>query len=457
MKRILALALSLALLLGCAGCSAGSRPEEPGELWVVTEKTTGDAMNYIASRLGERFAAENPGYSIRLDILPTEDMEREAYLDSLRIKIAAGEGPDVYLMPATARLVTDEPQKFTYYRLDSLFPDVNIAMGNRLFADLSGYYDEDRELGKDALPDVIMDAGVRDGKRYVLPLRFNMGAYCVMPSLLEGTGITGDCFRRDLGGCLEELLRTQDETLISGLATAHIAGFFAQPIDYEAGQIRIARDTLVRFAELKSEISRRIPYLMPPYSISGYVSSKSVSRIMPARIQTLSGYLDAAAIGKAEELEMEFLPLRSMEGSVTAEVTYYAAVDAACRRPRAAYNYLRMFLSEDAQWETLRRQPASTQYSGLLERSFPVRTGGCLDTLWDNYKMQPTRGDKGVLPKLRSVELDQADLDNLVAQIEQVYILTDTMSDLELLLPSNPTAEEIDGWLTELQYSLTEG
>lgn len=457
MKKILLLALSIALVIGTVGCSTVQKREDPSELWVVTEETTGDGMNYIASVLAEKFAEENPGSSIRLDILPTDSVEREAYLDSLRVKISSGNGPDIYLMPSTAHLITDNPMKYSYYRLDSLFPDINVAMGNRQFADLSAFYDRDENLGKESLLDIIMDAGIKDGKRYVLPLRFDMNTYCIIPSQLQGTGVDLDCFRQDLNGCLQEILDSEDETLISGIATTHFTGFFSQLIDYKNEEIRIQRDSLLCCADLVGKIYQQIEYLPPRYSITTYVHSNSISSIAPVKIQELSYYFDAAAIGCAEGVEMKFLPLRSMEGEVTATVTYYAAVDSSCRTPELAYKYLRMFLSEDAQWETLRRQPASTQYTALLEQSFPVRAKGCLSTIWNSYKMQPTQGDKGALPKLRSLEPDDAVVENLISQITQVNIRTDAMSNLDTTLTSNTPEDSIDSWLTELQYSLTEG
>ena len=194
MKRLIILVLAITISLGSSGCTTSNNRKTPTELWVVTEETTGDGMNYIASELAKQFAEENPESSIRLDVLPTDKTEREAYLESLRMKIGSGDGPDIYLLPATAQLVTDNPLKYSYYHLDSLFPDV--AMGNRQFADLSQYYDNDKELGKEDLLDIVMDAGIRNGKRYVLPLRFNMSTYVIIPSLLEKTGVSESCSSR---------------------------------------------------------------------------------------------------------------------------------------------------------------------------------------------------------------------------------------------------------------------
>lgn len=457
MKRLIILVLAITISLGSSGCTTSNNRKTPTELWVVTEETTGDGMNYIASELAKQFAEENPESSIRLDVLPTDKTEREAYLESLRVKIGSGDGPDIYLLPATAQLVTDNPLKYSYYHLDSLFPDVVIAMGNRQFADLSQYYDNDKELGKEDLLDIVMDAGIRNGKRYVLPLRFNMSTYVIIPSLLEKTGVSESCFKQDLISCLQKVLDSKNEDLISGIAATYSMGFFSCPIDYETGDVKIRRDGVLRCADLVRGILQQIEYLPPRYSMSAYVYTHHTSSIAPAKIQNLSNYLDSAAIAHAEGIEMNVLPVHSLEGQVTATVTYYAAVDVSCRTPRLAYKYLRMFLSEDAQWETLRRQPSSTQYPSLLEQSFPVRTKGCLSTIWNSYKMQPSKGDRGALPKLRSLAPDEAVIDSLTEQIDQVNFITDLVSSLDTVLTANNVEESFDNWLAELQFSLAEG
>lgn len=176
--------------------------------------------------------------------------------------------------------------------------------------------------------------------------------------------------------------------------------------------------------------------------------------ILPARIQPLSAYLDAASIANSEALEASVLPLHSMEDQVAATVTYYAAVDASCQEVELAYKYLRMFLAEDAQWETLRPEPAYTQYPTLLEQSFPVRTKGALSGVWSNYKAQASGADKNAFQKLSAYVPDETVLDSLIDQIDQVYILTDAVANLDTVFASDSVEECVDNWLAELQIEL---
>lgn len=449
MKKFIAAMISIAL--ACAflsGC--GAKPEAPAELWVITEETTEDGMNYVAEKLAERFAEENPGSSIRLDILPTEEAAREACLDSLRVKIAAGDGPDVYLLPSAARLTTETPKKYSYYVLDSLFPDVQTTMGNRQFADLSTYYDQDTELNRDGLLGTVMDAGTLDGKRYILPLRFNMMTYFLLPELLEKTAVSQELFEQDLGTCLSAVSASEDPDLMAGFFYSRPEYFFSDVIDYGASEVRIDREALLRYAREEKRMSEKLGTLDPRCRISVYAKHNYTPR--PASIQPLANCLDAMAISSVENMDACFLPLRSMEGTVSASVTYYAAVDGSCATPELAYRFIRLFLTEDAQWEGLRRQPAGTQYPTLLEDSWPVRTKGSTAALWESYKEQVSS------PPLKQVELaDDTVLDSLTSQIQTVSFQTDAMQQLSGVVFAENLEESVDAWLQDLRYGLMEG
>lgn len=149
---------------------------------------------------------------------------------------------------------------------------------------------------------------------------------------------------------------------------------------------------------------------------------------------------------------MIFLPLYSMEGTVIANVTYYAAVSASCPVPELAYQYLRMFLSEDVQWESARRQPGRTQYQGLLEGSWPVRTTGSTAALWENYLNQLNGGTK----LLQSLNPEDNMLESVTDQIDCVSFLTDASYALQTVLADKNPEERIDQWLADLQYRMME-
>ena len=72
----------------------------------------------------------------------------------------SGEGPDIFILPCD--------DGFTYNEIQ-LIENVEKGMATGLFADLTTQYDQDETLEKDVLLEKVMDAGVMDGKRYILP------------------------------------------------------------------------------------------------------------------------------------------------------------------------------------------------------------------------------------------------------------------------------------------------
>ena len=177
MKRTLCCILAAIMLTGSWGCA--QKQVETKKLWVVTEVSCSDGMNYQAEMIARRMEQANPGLTVELEILPTDPQEREARLTQLRTKIMSGAGPDVYLLPTGGTLTTDYVNEYHHRvtqttQVEPLFLDVVQAMRSGQFLDISAYYEKDDALEISALKREVMDAGVVNSRRYVLPLRFNI-------------------------------------------------------------------------------------------------------------------------------------------------------------------------------------------------------------------------------------------------------------------------------------------
>lgn len=378
--------------------------------------------------------------TIRFEILPTDETEREAYLQQLRVQIAAGDGPDIYLLPTVARLVTEEPRKYSYYVLESLFPDVSLVMRNRQFADLSRYYQGD-SLAQE-LPEVLMDAGCVDNHRYLLPLRFQMMTYCYVPEKLAEFGLSEQDFQQPLTQCLNAVLQTGDADLESAFIYTYSPGYFSQYVDYDQLEVTVSKDALLEYASAARELAMS-GISAPRYNLG---AESCPDTLYPVRIQRLSTYLDALALGKKTGEQAAFLPLTSVDGKVVAEITYFAAVDAACKQPKLAYQFIRQFLEADSQWESLRRQPV---YYTLTEDSWPVLVDGSAQALWQRFQT--------MYPSVKAYDLDFQSLDTLVQSIDAVILPTDLNYSIITAIYAEDSAAAIDTWLQELEWSLSEG
>ena len=142
-RYLIILIAAILILTGCANTEADS---EPINLWIVTEVTTSGGMNEQVQYYIDQFQTEHPNVTVQLDILPYGEPQRGKYIKELHKKIEAGEGPDVYLLPNQ-----DIVQNQNYWKIEPLFPDVELAMRAGIFADISRNYRFDFKLGKSAL------------------------------------------------------------------------------------------------------------------------------------------------------------------------------------------------------------------------------------------------------------------------------------------------------------------
>lgn len=491
---LLVLNVLLIMLTGCAnGISISeemSKAEETSEtegasvLWVVTEQSTSDGMNYQAEAAAESFGEAHEGMTVRIDILPTDAEEREIYLKQLRTQIMAGKGPDVYLLPTGGVLTLDAPSRVssmcgtTQMEVEPLFQDVTQAMYNGMFADISGCYDEDRALNTDALQIDVMEAGVIDGCRYVLPLRYTMPILLTDPSNYEETGISQELIDSGLSALVEYALETDDTMMATGLRMPDDMTLLTGLFDYEKGEMVITTREIADYMGLYQRwyaaeyaaaeqftadhleqlridldemfhhsIEDPLAATMTTVTLDSFNSIEDYADFFfhwslegfPLYADSLPGALEQAGMSSVLEKELEAHPLRSVDGKVTAEITYYGAVGSGCKDIALAYDFLRIFLTEAYQWDQIRPRndltnidvfdlPKEVQADGFVEDSWPVRVKGSTPYLWNTLQYQLFAYGDGLYNMqqrrrpLRSKELvlTDADLPVLETAIDEV-------------------------------------
>lgn len=429
MKRIkpyaaFLLILSLVLPLFC-GCSSDTALND-SELWIVTEQGTWDRMNGQIYVLEQAYKNEHPGIEIRVEYLPTNQQEREVYLQQLRTDILQGGGPDLYLLPTDNSLILDEPEQYTFIDVDPLFTDVDLAMRNGLFYDISDFYDADEALGKEFLNTDIMDAGVVDGKRYVLPLRYDLPVIYARHDALDAAGIDPAIMTQDIISIMEAVIGSGDPLLAMGLCHDGIDAF-SDFIDYNSGNAILDEARLSLYMETYQKLKATIgtAYVDNHWTGDedlfweligdGAISAEKLNvekylriyyeqglvEYFPLYVGTMQDAFDYAPIARYEEAEITITPMRSVEGEIIATVAYYGALGSGCRNPELAYDFLRLFLLEESQWEFNRPTVNHTkplkgsgnttndlQYAGLIENGWPVRDVASLDRLWTVRRKQ---------------------------------------------------------------------
>ena len=426
--------------------------EDPAVLWVVTEQTVSDGMNYQAQKAAESFEEAHEGITVRIDILPTDPQEREICLKQLRAQIMAGKGPDVYLLPTGTVLTTDSPTSSSQIRylmeteIDPLFQDVTQAMYSGVFQDISSWYDGDADLNTGGLQTDVMNAGVLEGCRYVLPLRYTMPVLLTDLSTAADSGISQERIDSGIGELAKLALNSGDSMMAAGLQMPDDTSRLGQLFDYEKGEMLVTEQDIADYMrlyqawyamadapakqlitdcleELRALLDEALHYSFDDVlaELNVTVSLDSFNDAMdyvsygyhwsldgfPLFSDSLVGVLYQSALGKVLEKDLAAQPLRGMDGSVTAEITYFGAVGSSCETPELAYAYLREFLTEAYQWDLVRPRasrtnidywnlPQELQTDGFVENSWPVRAKGAAPYLWDTFQYQLFYDNRGI-------------------------------------------------------------
>lgn len=489
-KRIIWL-LFLAVILGLSGC--GKPEAEPWILWIVTEESAVDGMNEQIGQVIDAFEADRPGITVKLDILPKDAGERELALKQLRTKIMAGKGPDVFLLPScdartfSGRSWTASESRTLENAVEPLFLDPAQSMRNGVFLDISGYYDRDAALGKESLQQTVMDAGVLDGRRYILPLRYDFPALYVDVETVQALGIDPKALDGSVIQLMDTALASGDPLFASGAEpgfcrTGGIFSLLPPVLDYDTGSVLLEESALAEFLAKYQALevlaagehtTRQDPSMTLYISVRNDAQVNIFGSNVPVTVGMMSSAPCAAAIGRAEMREFQMLPLRASDGSLAASVTYYGAVGAGCDHPEEAYDFLRCFLLEENQWEQnrpLKRDTVNTnvevQYYPVAD-GWPVRAKGSIEPMWNTLR----RGVSGYgndsegqsrSRRILSVRLTDADIPLLEAKIDRVSFghtleqsLAETLRGLNDPKTGEAQEADLDALAVELIRELT--
>jgi len=463
-RRCIALLLGLlflsTLLSGCA--------QKSPTLRIVTEngKVQGMGMNDQIKVLVNQFQQLHPEVEIVLEELPADARSREMIFEQLRAEIMSGKGPDVLLMPTSDPIAA---------KRELLISDVNLAMRNGVFTDISELYDADMDLDKENLLTTVLDAGIVDDARYVLPLRYDIPILFVNTKIFENSGIDTDILSKgivDLINAVKSQYNKPDVRVNPFIIIREFMfNFFPEIIDYDAQEIVVSQEQFSEF-------------------ITAYLSTKDTNGGTTDLYQYISGMkfwannkdglnigdmntaLEVAAIAKANDIKLEMYPIRATDGSVIADVTYYGAVCNGSNNPDLAYEFLAQMLSEMYQWDWFTSRPTTMETTSvdMAANGYPVRVAGSVQTIYRALKGQTTGGIlfSGSINKalerrrdLVLLKLTDEDIPVLQSKIDKVRFPCQLENTFAGQIQQRKIETDPDtlaaGWIEELRWHLYEG
>ena len=274
--------------------------------------------------------------------LTADQEERSNRIDQLQTEMMAGQGPDIFILPCDDGFTYNETQ---------LVENVEKGMVTGLFADLSQLYDQDETLEKDLLLEKVMDAGMMDGKRYILPLRYQYPIILALEDELQGAGLEISELAQNSETFLSTVIAQEGNAWhVSGanVFAANLINVFPSLCDYSTGEVSLDEETVVatlsQYMELLSSLDQK------SIEADGGVWPNFLSADRPLSTLFLSDdlffYLD---IAYAQYQDLVAVPFAAQDGSIVANVSYYGAVSANCAAVEEAYEFLKLFLSREVQ------------------------------------------------------------------------------------------------------------
>lgn len=475
---LVAVLLALLVLAGCSN-SAGKADDGPITLRLLTDLETVYGNSVAEEQLAlliSQFQTEHCNVTIELEELPGDAREREIVLDRLKTEIIAGDGPDMYLLP-TGISVDDNSGE----QLELLFTDVNQSMQNGIFADITEFYDKDADLDGAGLNAVIMDAGVIDGRRYTLPLRFDYPVVTVRADAIERLGLNAEAFDKGVTAIMDAITLSGDAELAASASIYtfdHCMNFFPDLLDYDDQRVALSKEQLAKFMTSWLAFYESRIGVLPQggfCTLVDYVQHEDwIHAGEVIEIDSVQNSIFQAACAKLEGIELQMYPLTGVDGKLVAEVTQFAAVSAGSKHPELAYSFLRQLLTKENQWE-LNVDNKNNPNPAMAGEGYCVRSEGsvsdCYCSVYTrtlNWPWDPENEETTArLERLRTVELTDSDVPVLQSQID---VARYPVPELEQILASritfpvlNPMPEGLDpnaiadDIIRQMEFHLYEG
>ena len=340
MKK-LALLLTVCLLAwsALAGCQTQETPQPPepsgSEASASSTAQEGDPVVLCIEDSFEQDAYELENYlkatgvetEYEFLVLPNNTEDRETELTRLRTEIMAGEGPDAFILNATipgyvTDLSTMEPR-------EALFPNVEKSMYSHLFLDLEDMAQSSEIIDLESCNQTVMDVGVTEDGRFLLPLTYSLSALILDPSILSDPAYVFTT--------LDELLQSDEEALKGIMAWGTFRLFpdcLGLLADYTDQNLLVTQDALQQAIEQADALSA--------FQDEAYSQS-------PALYQGGGRFISANHLMSLarEETEYAVLPIPNPQGGVTVAVTFYAAINANAAHPQEAFDFIELLYSEE--------------------------------------------------------------------------------------------------------------
>ena len=347
--RMLCLALAcLAGLTACAPGGAANAEPAPIEVPPPVEQTNeglniwytdyGMMVKYLDAAVTQynQLHPDNPVTADKYFADSSSESNDEATQQMLT-EVMAGSGPDLI-----------------FFDVGNM--DIEKMVRRGVFADLEPYFEADN-FDWSGYNQAVMDAGVWDGQRLVIPLQYNFPMLYTSQTALDETGFSiENC--DTFGGLLDEIEAMQAdpsqkrEVFRAKYTFYNFAQYAGIPyVDYDRQKADLSSPELKRGAEIYNNLGGLELGVLDD-GISGAADIRDGKALWICPFPPVNGfYTGPEVINTFDELVM--MPIRDMDGGIQAQITWAVAVRNNSPNLQNAYEFIKYLLSEEFHTETL--------------------------------------------------------------------------------------------------------
>ena len=260
---------------------------------------------------------------------------RETEINQLNTEIITGGGPDVFLM---------QTLRFTD---DNLFPDVQKAMKNHSFLNLSDYADAN-SFDPANYYSAVLATGQLDGQQYILPLSFSVPLFVGAENVITESGFQPDIASANQTAFFEELSRVLNENGKQVEYSLSLTNLLDQPlIDYQEGAIQLDTDAVRQALTIEKD------YTTHQLNFFNNYDSQQIDALAAG---TPFGLLEMSdiALGTLHPLDTKGIApfvqgIPNENGGITAEISSYAMASADTQYPEQCAELLYYLMSAECQ------------------------------------------------------------------------------------------------------------
>ncbi len=268
-----------------------------------------------------------------IQIVSQDTGDFEAFGKKITTELLAGAGPDIVVFNS------------------STFSSIHKAVASGVFYDLNSLINEDTEFKLSDYNDKVMEAGVFNGKRYLIPLNYTIIVLTTTKEKLDEDKFSifkdGGMTWKEISEISNEYMNNRNDKFFFSYVNP-IEFFISSGSNFVDVDKKIANFKSSEFIELlnsyKNIYNATIPYEQQKDKDFQYVDSKSLVTIdnsFMSRDTTLQYKMDNKIVYPVEMLEMK--------GKIAASPYIIAGINSKCKHKKAAFDYIKLILSEKMQ------------------------------------------------------------------------------------------------------------